>query len=87
MVRSKPKTNTAPKRQFDLDPVKLRRRRQAAGLSVTEMARLTDKSKGHICDLESGRYGPSMETVLIFTSTLGCTPADLMTDEPAGTAA
>jgi transcriptional regulator with XRE-family HTH domain len=83
MARSKSNADQSPKRQFDLDPLKLRRRRMAAGLSITEMASRSGKSKGHICDLEGGRYGPSMDTVLLLVEVLGCTPSDLMTDVAA----
>ncbi|HLI39749.1 MAG TPA: helix-turn-helix transcriptional regulator [Streptosporangiaceae bacterium] len=63
------------------DPVKLRRRRLAAGLSLTDAARRAGCSKAHVSMLEKGEHGASPQLLARFASLYGCEVADLMPDE------
>ncbi|OZB84172.1 XRE family transcriptional regulator [Microbacterium sp. 13-71-7] len=49
----------------------LRREREAAGLSVSELARRAGVSKGTVSQLESGSSGPSVETLWAIADALG----------------
>ena len=74
-------------RDFTLDPLKLRRLRMEACLSVTGLARRVGCSPAHITMLEKGRHGPSLDLVAKLTTVLDCAPKDLMPSEPNGSAA
>jgi transcriptional regulator with XRE-family HTH domain len=63
------------------DPVRLRRRRLAAGLSLTDAARRAGCSKAHVSMLEKGAHGASPQLLARFASLYGCEIADLMPGE------
>ena len=63
------------------DPVRLRRRRLAAGLSLTAAARRAGCSKAHVSMLEKGTHGASPQLLARLASLYGCETADLMPDE------
>lgn len=66
-----------------IDPRKLRSRRNKAGLSVSELARL-GCSKSFVSMLERGqRECSGTEKVALFARVLECEPADLMLPQPS----
>jgi DNA-binding XRE family transcriptional regulator len=80
MTASKSTAVPPSKRQFDLDPVKLRRLRMRAGLSAAELAAAIGASRGSVCDWEKARYGPSVPNARLIAQAIGCDLGDLMTD-------
>jgi transcriptional regulator with XRE-family HTH domain len=60
----------------------LRRRRDAAGLSLVELAELAGTAKGTVSAIEAGKANPTVETVYAVAAALGCTMADLLADTP-----
>jgi transcriptional regulator with XRE-family HTH domain len=50
---------------------RLRELRQARGLSVSELARMTGLGKGTLSELESGRRNPTLQTLYTLTTALG----------------
>lgn len=50
---------------------RLRGLRQARGLSVSQLARLTSLGKGTLSELESGRRNPTLQTLYAVTTALG----------------
>lgn len=66
----------------------LRERREAAGLTVTELADRAQYTREYISKLENGqRSNPSLAVVGALAGALCCAITDLMTDEPSGAAA
>lgn len=65
------------------DPKRLRRRRVAAGLSQTALAKKANITKSHISSVENGRAGFSPEFLARVAMALDCTIEDLMPDEEA----
>jgi len=62
----------------------LRREREAAALSVSELARRAGLSKATVSQLENGAGNPSVETLWALGVALGV-PFAVLVDEPAGT--
>jgi transcriptional regulator with XRE-family HTH domain len=60
----------------------LRRRRDAAGLSLVELAELAGTAKGTVSAIEAGQANPTVDTVYALAAALGCTMADLLVDSP-----
>jgi transcriptional regulator with XRE-family HTH domain len=50
---------------------RLREIREARGLSVSELARVTGLGKGTLSELESGRRNPTLQTLYTVTTALG----------------
>jgi XRE family transcriptional regulator, regulator of sulfur utilization len=50
---------------------RLRELREARGLSVSQLARLTGLGKGTLSELESGRRNPTLQTLFAVTTALG----------------
>ena len=71
-----------PKNQ---DPTRLRWRRVAARLSITELANKAGCSVPYLWQLENGDYSASPEMLGKLADALGCDITDLMPPEP-GTA-
>lgn len=66
------------------DPRRLKRRRVAAGLSMTELALLAKCSKASVSMLESGRYFSATPGLLArLARALSCEITDLIPDEDA----
>lgn len=59
----------------------LRRERESAGLSVSELARRASVSKATVSQLESGSANPSVETLWAIATALGV-PFSVFVDEP-----
>jgi transcriptional regulator with XRE-family HTH domain len=69
-------------------PQRLKYRRVAAGLSITELATLAGYSKGHLSMLEDGKHHSASATCLKkLAEVLGCEITDLMPTEPTGSVA
>ncbi|WJL95947.1 XRE family transcriptional regulator [Microbacterium sp. ET2] len=62
--------------------VALRREREAAGLSVSELARRAEVSKATISQLEGGAGNPNVETLWAIATALGI-PFSVFVDDPA----
>lgn len=50
---------------------RVRELREARGLSVSQLARLTDLGKGTLSELESGQRNPTLQTLYAVTTALG----------------
>lgn len=61
--------------------VALRREREAAGLSVSELARRSEVSKATISQLEGGAGNPNVETLWAIATALGI-PFSVFVDDP-----
>jgi XRE family transcriptional regulator, aerobic/anaerobic benzoate catabolism transcriptional regulator len=59
----------------------LRRLREAAGLGVSELARLAGLSRRHLTEIEAGRANPSVTRLVDLTRALEVDPADLLTGD------
>jgi transcriptional regulator with XRE-family HTH domain len=55
---------------------RLRQRREAVGISQSELARRSGLNREFLCRLESGARAPGWETVRKLAEHLGCTPND-----------
>jgi transcriptional regulator with XRE-family HTH domain len=64
--------------------INLRARREAAGLSVLELARRSGVARGTITALEAHGGNPTVDTLYALADTLGVPLADLL-DEPGST--
>jgi transcriptional regulator with XRE-family HTH domain len=64
------------------DPREFRRRRVAAGLSVTELADRAGVSKSHLSDVENSRAGFSPKNLKAIADILGCEVHDLLFPDP-----
>jgi transcriptional regulator with XRE-family HTH domain len=69
------------------DPRKLKRRRVAAGMSLTEAAQRAPCSKPHLSNVENGYDGASPRLLAKLAGLYGCQIVDLMPDEPKKRAA
>lgn len=86
-TRVKAKRKTRQGRELNQDPVRLRRRRVAAGLSQVELADATECSFSYISQLENGKYSASATILARLAKALGCEITDLMPREPNEVAA
>lgn len=66
------------RRPIDHDPTKLRTRRVAAGLTLPDLAKRAEVSKGHLCEVENGSRNPSPPLLARLARELGCEIADLL---------
>lgn len=69
------------RRPLNQDPVRLRRRRVAKRLSITELARIAGCSVPYLSQLERGLYSASPAVLGALADALGCEIADLMPPE------
>lgn len=60
----------------------VRRRRDAAGLSLAQLAELAGTAKGTVVAIEAGRANPTVDTVYALAAALGCQMADLLAGAP-----
>lgn len=60
----------------------VRRRRDAAGLSLAQLAALAGTAKGTVVAIEAGRANPTVDTVYALAAALGCQMADLLAGAP-----
>lgn len=67
------------------EPLRLRYRRRAAGLTLEALAQLAGASKGHLSQLENGQVGASPPMLAKLAGALGCEIADLMPPEDVAT--
>lgn len=74
-------------RRLTQDPNRLRWRRHAAGLTITELAEKAEVSRGAISMAENRRMNASVVMLRKLAGALGCQITDLMPDEPRGDAA
>lgn len=68
--------------RLDHDPARIRRRRVAARLELTALARLAKISKSHLSKIENGLTNPSPIVLGRIADALDCTVADLMAAAP-----
>jgi transcriptional regulator with XRE-family HTH domain len=68
---------------YQFDRFVLRKRREAAGLTATQLGARIGRCTEIIRAYESGRRSPSLEAVCALTRELGCRPGDLFTQEAA----
>ncbi|MFD3479155.1 helix-turn-helix domain-containing protein [Streptomyces sp. NPDC058695] len=66
---------------------RLKRLRQDAGLSLSELARRSGVGKGTLSELETGRRNPTLETLYALTTALGRPVSAVLDDPPPGVAA
>lgn len=59
------------------DPVKLREKRVAAGLSMSDLAKLVGVDRHTLSDWERGIRAPSKESITTLTAIFKCSPEDL----------
>lgn len=88
-VKGKRETRPEPERDRELnqDPKRLRRRRVAAGMTVTELATKAKCSVPYLWQLENGDYSASAPMLARLAQALGCEITDLMPPEENGAAA
>jgi transcriptional regulator with XRE-family HTH domain len=67
-----------PKKPSLIDPMKLRRRRFAAGLSSTALAERSGLALSTVSDYENGRRSPSPDSLARLAEALNCETTDLM---------
>jgi transcriptional regulator with XRE-family HTH domain len=60
----------------------VRRRREAAGLSLAQLAELAGIAKGTVSAIEAGEANPTVDTVYALAAALGCAMAELLADAP-----
>jgi transcriptional regulator with XRE-family HTH domain len=60
----------------------LRQRRDAAGLSLAELADLAGIAKGTVAAIEGGQANPTVDTVYALATALGCSMPDLLAGAP-----
>lgn len=77
--------NRAP--GYNHHPQRLKWRRVASGLSLTEAAKRAGCDKSHLSKAEHGVYSISVELLAQLARIYGCEIRDLMPDEPNGQAA
>jgi transcriptional regulator with XRE-family HTH domain len=61
----------------------LRERRLRAFLTQRELAELAGYSAAFVSELETGRYQPGIDCLRALAGALACSPAALMSSEPA----
>jgi transcriptional regulator with XRE-family HTH domain len=59
-----------------------RRRREAAGLSLAQLAEQAGIAKGTVSAIEAGEANPTVDTVYALAAALGCPMADLLAGAP-----
>jgi transcriptional regulator with XRE-family HTH domain len=69
-------------RKLNQDPARLRRRRLAARLNVTQLAAKAGCSLSYLWQLEHGSYSASADMLGRIADALGCDITDLMPPEP-----
>lgn len=74
-------------RELNQDPKRLRRRRLAARLSITELAVKANCSVPYLSQLERGDYSASPKILGALADALECDITDLMPPEANGAAA
>lgn len=62
--------------------LKLKEIRKQKGISQAELARRVGCSQVSICNFESGRMNPSLETLVKLSKALDCSLEDLVSAEP-----
>ena len=67
-----------PGRRVNIDPAKLRARRQLVPLTVEELAEKAGRSSSLISALENGTSGGSPQTAHALAMALGCDVRDLL---------
>jgi transcriptional regulator with XRE-family HTH domain len=77
------KQSVKPDRPLNQDPNRLRRRRVATRLSMTELADRAGCSLSYLSQLEKGQYSASPEVLGSLADALGCEITDLMPAEAA----
>lgn len=87
MVHSKGSVKTDETREVLQDPRKLRRRRQEAGLTGGQLAKLAGVSKTTISLLENRHQSARPNMLAALARVLGCQVVDLMADEDTESAA
>jgi transcriptional regulator with XRE-family HTH domain len=60
----------------------VRRRREAAGLSLAQLAELAGIAKGTVFAIEAGEANPTVDTVYALAAALGCPMVELLADTP-----
>lgn len=65
----------------------MRARREAAGYTVTELARVCGITPGYLCNIEAGRRRPAPDVARTLAYHLGVPLAELEPPERAGVAA
>jgi transcriptional regulator with XRE-family HTH domain len=56
----------------------VRRRRELAGMSLGQLAALSNTAKGTVSQIENGQANPTIETIDAIAKALGCAAADLV---------
>ena len=74
-------------RELNQDPKRLRRRRVAARLTVTELAAKAGINMSYLWQLENGKYSASPRVLGALADALECDVEDLMPPEENGKAA
>lgn len=67
------------------DPKRLRRQRVIARLNQKQAAAAADIAASHLCRMESGKAGASVEMLHMLAELYGCSVEDLMPAEEAST--
>ena len=86
-VKTKREIRPGPERDLNQDPKRLRRRRVAAAMSMTELAAAAECSLPYLSQLERGQYSASPKVLARLAKALGCEITDLMPPEANGAAA
>lgn len=82
-IKRKREMRPRPERVLNQDPRRLRRRRVAAGMSMTDLALKSGCSLSYLGQLERGEYSASAPVLAALAEALGCEITDLMPREPA----
>lgn len=72
-----------PARRVPLDPAKLTRARERAGMSMSELARRAGMAASHVDGIERGYHGAGPAYALRLAAQLGVRLEDLLADEEA----
>ena len=84
---SRERRSVKRERPLNQDPKRLRRRRVAAGLTITQLASKAGCNIAYLWQLENGDYSASPVMLDKLAGALGCTIEDLMPRETNGAAA
>lgn len=76
-IPAKPKRKRA-RSPLDHDPAVLRQYRIAAGLTLPELAKQAEISKGHLSEVENGTRNPSPKLLTRLARELRCEAIDLL---------
>lgn len=71
-------------RSLNQNPLALRRKRVAAGLSKKKLAEMAEISPTHMSQIELGQRSVSEEALLRLAEALGCETEELMAEELIG---